>query len=71
LRVERSAKAAAVYRFLDVGALVYWLRAAPWELPDFDLERDRPRRHQLHEQASGGTPIDLSTAYLLVVARKP
>ena len=71
LRVERSAKAAAVYRFFDVGALVYWLRAVPWELPDLHLEHDRPRLHKLHEQTTGGTPIDLPATYLLVVARKP
>ncbi len=71
LRVERSAKAAAVYRFFDVGALVYWLRAVPWELPDLHLEHDRPRLHKLHEQTTGGTPIDLPATYLLVVACKP
>jgi SAM-dependent methyltransferase len=56
-------------QFFEVGALVYWLKAAPWELPDFDLERDRTRLLALHRQCERAEPIELPTSYLLLVAR--
>lgn len=32
----------------DVGALVAYLRSVPWEVPDFDVDRDRDRLRELH-----------------------
>jgi hypothetical protein len=28
-----------VQRFYDLGALVYYLKAIPWQVPDFSLEK--------------------------------
>ena len=37
-------------RFSDIGAVVYFLKNAPWEMPDFDIERYREPLFQLHPQ---------------------
>ena len=36
--------------FLDIGAVVFYLRAIPWQLPDFTIDRYRPRLLALHEE---------------------
>lgn len=56
--------------FKDIGAIVYYLKAVPWQITDFDVERYRDHLRRLHEemQDTGG----LRTHYhrRLVVARK-
>lgn len=38
------------YVLYDIGAVVYQLLAVPWQIPDFDVERYRPRLRALHER---------------------
>lgn len=35
-------------RFYDIGALVYYLKAIPWQAPEFDLEKDKEQLYKLH-----------------------
>jgi len=37
-------------RFYDVGALIYFLRAIPWQAPDFDVERQMEALYQIHQE---------------------
>jgi hypothetical protein len=37
-------------RFLDIGALVYFIRTVPWAIPDFTVDRYRHQLLRLHEQ---------------------
>ncbi len=57
--------------FRDVGAVVYFLRAAPWEVPGFTVERYRPQLRRLHETIERDGPWALEAQRLLVVARRP
>lgn len=50
LAVLGSGEASLEMRCTDVGALVAYLRAVPWYLPDFTVTRYRERLHALHEQ---------------------
>ena len=34
--------------YLDIGAVVYFLKVVPWTITDFDVERYRERLYQLH-----------------------
>lgn len=36
--------------FADIGALVYYLEAIPWQVPDFTLERYRDRLAAIHDR---------------------
>jgi SAM-dependent methyltransferase len=47
------------YKFLDIGAVVYYLRAIPWLLDDFTVERYRDRLIAMHEhiQKHGGFTV--------------
>ena len=57
--------------FYDVGALVFVLTAAPWELPGFSVARYRDRLYDLHLSIQSTGPLDLGIGFLLVAARKP
>jgi len=56
--------------FLDVGAVVYFLKAIPWVVPDFDIEThvDALRALQARLEASG--PLQFTYARFLVEALK-
>ncbi len=58
-------------RFLDVGAVAYFLRAAPWEVPGFSVDRYRPVLQEIHSEISRRGSWELLAHRLLVVARKP
>ncbi|QTC42655.1 methyltransferase domain-containing protein [Bacillus sp. V3] len=36
-------------RFYDIGALVYYLKAIPWQVPDFSIERYKDALYSIHE----------------------
>ena len=57
-------------RFRDVGAVVYFLRAAPWEVPGFTVARFRPVLEAIHAEIARTGSWDLTAHRLLVVAKK-
>jgi SAM-dependent methyltransferase len=58
--------------FADVGALVYYLRAVPWQVPDFDIDRDRHHLARLHAIAEDtGRPIEVTSHRFWLTATKP
>jgi SAM-dependent methyltransferase len=56
--------------FDDIGALVFVLTAAPWEVPGFSVERYHRKLCTLHESILSDGPIDLGISYLLLAVRK-
>lgn len=66
-KIERVVS--TIYR--DIGAVVYFLKAVPWAIIDFDVDRYRERLYQLHQriQAEGGLTV-MGTQRLIEV-RKP
>jgi SAM-dependent methyltransferase len=58
-------------RYLDVGALVYYLKAIPWEVPDFSIPNHSEILLRLHRRSSEqGFAIDATYHAYLLVARK-
>lgn len=58
-------------RFYDVGALVYFLKAIPWEIPGFSVAGYADALLQLHRGVSDrGFAIDSTYHAYLLVARK-
>lgn len=55
--VTWRAESAGWAEFCDVGAIVMYLRVVSWQVPDFDVEKYRPRLRALHEQAQAGRPL--------------
>jgi SAM-dependent methyltransferase len=69
--IARADEAVSAMRFLDVGALVYFVRAAPWMLPDFDLVDDREALEAVHETIGRDGGFDVRDTHMLIVARRP
>jgi len=70
LHVEAAKESVFPERFLDVGAVVYFLRAAPWEVPGFSVPRDRTVLKGIHDEISRRGYWELLAHRLLVVAKK-
>ncbi|WP_413758814.1 class I SAM-dependent methyltransferase [Streptomyces sp. MMBL 11-3] len=57
--------------FLDVGAVVHFLRKVVWMVPDFTVARYRDRLLRLHEQITAEGPFVAHSSRHLIEARKP
>lgn len=69
LEIVRSEEWAGKSTFADIGALVYFLHAAPWSAPDdFSVERYAPQLLALHRK---GLPLQFTIRRFTILARKP
>jgi SAM-dependent methyltransferase len=58
------------YRFYDIGAVVYYLKAIPWSVPDFSIEKYRDKLWEIHQRISRDGYFDTPRHRILVIARK-
>ena len=56
--------------FLDIGAVVYFLRKVIWMVPGFTVEQYRPQLRALHERIQADGPFVAHTTRFLIEARK-
>lgn len=56
--------------FEDVGAIVYYLKAIPWEVPGFTVKTHLRYLLALHERVEAGEELGFYTARYLIEARK-
>lgn len=71
LEVTDSREASLEARFADVGAVAYYLKAVPWQVPDFGLERYRDRLWELDRMIRERGPFKATFQRFLVQAVKP
>lgn len=68
LRIEFCEEARGEMRFRDVGALVYFANAVPWEFPDdFSVERYAAQLLELHRRGR----LSFEMGYFIIEARRP
>ena len=60
-----------ITRFFDVGAIVYYLTAIPWIVPNFEVETYIDSLVKLHEMVRQQGYIDVDSSRFFVAARKP
>jgi len=58
------------YRFYDIGAIVYLLKAIPWFIEDFSEDKYKDRLWELHVRITEDGYYDMPQHRFLVVARK-
>ena len=58
-------------RIHDVGAIVYYLRALPWQAPGFHASDHLPALRTLHARIIANGPLTIRSHHFLVEARKP
>jgi SAM-dependent methyltransferase len=59
-----------VTRFFDVGALIYYLKAIPWQVSDFSLEKYFDRLVELHNKIQQEHYLTVHDHRFLIIARK-
>ncbi|OIV37127.1 methyltransferase type 11 [Mangrovactinospora gilvigrisea] len=71
LVVDELRTARTRIEFLDVGAVVYFLRKVIWMVPGFTVEKYRERLRELHELIAAEGPFVAHSTRHLVVAHRP
>ncbi|MEL6985474.1 MAG: SAM-dependent methyltransferase [Actinomycetota bacterium] len=72
MRVTDGAEADLAASFADVGALAYYLQAVPWQVPDFDIAKDRHHLARLHTTIENtGRPLQVTSHRFWLKATKP
>ena len=57
--------------FYDIGAMVFFLRKVVWTVPDFSVERYRPRLRDMHDQIRSDGPFRSTMSRTLFELRRP
>ena len=57
--------------YRDIGAVVYHLKAAPWAITDFDVDRYRERLYRLHLRMKAEGGLTTVGVHRLIEVRKP
>jgi hypothetical protein len=57
-------------RFYDVGAIVYQLKAIPWQIPDFTLDGYFDRLKAIHEKIQRDGYVDVLEHRFFIIAEK-
>ena len=70
LRITASSASSTVSRFLDVGALVYYLDAIPWEVPSFSPTKFEKELRQVHGLILEGGAFEVTTKRFHIVAAR-
>lgn len=56
--------------FLDIGAIVYFLKAIPWEVPGFDIGAYDGRLRALDERIRSKGPFEVTTSRFFLLAKR-
>lgn len=59
-----------VTRFYDVGAIVYYLKAIPWQIPDFNIEKYFDSLIRIHNKILSDGFVDVKSHRFFIVAEK-
>ncbi len=58
-------------RYYDVGAIVYYLKAIPWEIPDFSIEKYFDKLVEIDQLIKQGGYVDVLFHQFFIVAQAP
>ncbi|WP_079477298.1 class I SAM-dependent methyltransferase [Halobacillus salinus] len=67
--VEKTIEEYPPQRFYDVGALLYYLKAIPWQVPDFSIESYREQLQSIHEEIEEKGYFEVEQHRFLIEAR--
>ncbi len=70
-RVMESKEEYFSTRFHDVGAIVFYLKAVPWEVPDFSVEKYREELLAIHDLLQRKGYLDVPFHAFFFLTRKP
>ena len=59
-----------VSRFFDIGAVVYYLKVIPWQIPDFTVDKYRDALRRLHGTILKEGYVDVASHRFIIVSKK-
>ncbi|NHJ31919.1 MAG: class I SAM-dependent methyltransferase [Asgard group archaeon] len=68
--IIKKSEALPITRCFDIGAIVYYLKAIPWQIPEFTVEKYKENLWEMHQEISKDGFIDLTSHRMLIVAEK-
>lgn len=68
--IRRAEEWRGAVTFLDVGALVYFLKAIPWVIPGFEVETHRQHLAALQTRARSGRQLQFTYVRFLLIAER-
>ena len=68
--IERAEKAALSSIFKDIGAVVYYLKAIPWQIPSFSLDTHAEALIRLHNIIERQGTFEATAHRFLILAQK-
>jgi SAM-dependent methyltransferase len=60
-----------IAEFVDIGAVVFYLRIIPWQIADFDVNKVRDKLNAIHMDILQKGPLQVRDHRILVEARRP
>jgi ubiquinone/menaquinone biosynthesis C-methylase UbiE len=69
-QIVEQQEAFHITRFHDVGAIVYYLKAIPWTVPDFSVEKYFDKLVEIRTLIQQHGPVDVPFHSFFIVARK-
>ncbi|MGH3147208.1 MAG: class I SAM-dependent methyltransferase [Rubrobacter sp.] len=69
-KVVEAAEVFPFTRFTDVGAIVFYLKVTPWQIPDFTVDRYFARLEALEGRIKNEGPVRIRSHRFLLVAEK-
>lgn len=70
LKVTEQKEDIVKSRFYDIGAIVFYLKAIPWQVPDFTIEKYFERLKEIHHLIQENSYIDFTCHRFLIIANK-
>lgn len=71
MRVLLTRAESHISSFHDIGALVYYLKAVPWEVPGFSIEKHESKLKRIHQIIQTKGSFDVTTQRYILEAEKP
>lgn len=69
-KIRKTIEAFPLTRFYDIGAIVYYLKAIPWVVPNFSIKKYRKVLHNVHKQIQREGYVDIHQHRFLIISQK-
>ncbi|MGM9986201.1 MAG: class I SAM-dependent methyltransferase [Bacillaceae bacterium] len=66
--VTYSKEASPIQRFYDIGALIYYLKAIPWQVVDFEIDKYLEKLYQIHHLIQTKGYLDVKQQRFIIKA---
>lgn len=68
--ITEKGEAFPFLRFYDVGAIIYYLKAIPWQVSNFSVEKYEDRLREIHHLIEKNGYVEVRTHRFYIVAKK-